>query len=322
MFLGEVLDQRRQGHVRVGGQRLGHDAQGQGPPSGESHQPPGHGLLTEQPVPAETAQERQGVLGAERVEPQQMRPVADGQAAQALSAGAEHTGGAARNQRAQLVGAEHVVEHDEDALTVEQTAVQRRTAGRVRGDACVVHPEAAQHLEQGLGSAQRTAFHARTAQVDVELPVRKVLRQPVGEFEREGTLAHSGRTVDDDDRGGGPPPVVLGEQPCQVRQLPGASDEPPGHRRELGGPWRFGQHHGGRDRFRGGRPAARGGAPRAGGPARGDPAAGQDLLVQRAQFGTGVDAELVPQQPPGLGVDLQGVCLAAAEVQRGHQQPA
>jgi hypothetical protein len=68
--------------------------------------------------------------------------------------------------------------------------------------------------------------------------------------------------------------------------------------------------------------ADRGGGRAARGRAGGQVQAGvltQDGLLQPSQFGSGLDAELVVQQPPGGPVDLQRLGLAAAAVQGQHQ---
>ncbi len=203
-------------------------------------------------------------------------------------------------QRADLGGVVRVVQEDQDAPAVQRRAVQRGPLVQRVRDRGVRRPERPQErAEHGLRLRRP---RPRPLEVHVELPVREVGTGLVGDVHRQRRLADA---ADPGDGGDGHHRALGGGQPAaQLRHERGPPGEV-GHRgRQLRGPQRRGR----RGRF----------VRRAGqllvGP--------QDALLEPAQLGARVDAQLLREEPAGVRVHREGLRLPAAAVQRHHQQLA
>lgn len=207
----------------------------------------------------------------------------------------------AGQQRADLGGVAGVVEQDEDAAAVEQRAVQRRPFVEGVGDRGV---GGAQRPQEGAEDGLRLGgAGAGALEVDVELPVRERAPRLVRHVHGEGGLADA---ADAGQRRDGHHPaarVGRGEHLAQFGDEGRAAGEVGHGRRELG------RAHGGGGRFRLGR----------GGFGEGGVGA-QDALLELAQSGARLDAELLGEQPAGVRVDRERLGLPAAAVQRQHEQ--
>lgn len=208
----------------------------------------------------------------------------------------------ARQQRPHLCRVLRVVQQDQDPAAVQDRAVQRRPFLQAVGDGRVRRAEGPQEGAEDRLRLRRS--RPRTLEVDVQLAVRERRAGPVGHVDGEGGLAHAAYAGQGRDRHD--PALRLGrrgQDRRQVRDEGGAAGEVGDRRRELGRADRGRRRlrHGGR-RFRQGRVRL------------------EDALLEFAEAGPGVDAQFLRQEAAGVGVHREGLRLAAAAVQRQHEE--
>ena len=149
--------------------------------------PPGRGGLGDHPVHAEDpAQQRHRLVRIEHAEVYQADAFQD---AEAGPAGHQHRAArAARQQRPDLAFADRVVEHHQNPPSVQPHAVQGGAFGQPIRDDAAVHAQGPQQPVEHLGRIGWLPAHA--AQVQVQLPVRELPLDLVGDVHRQRGLAH------------------------------------------------------------------------------------------------------------------------------------
>jgi len=221
--------------------------------------------------------------------------VPDTEAHERVSTGDQHrTRRRTRKEWPDLIGRPRVVQHHEHAPTVEQRTVASRPLVELLRDVDAGDAQRSQEPRQRVLRRERSV-RSIAAEVDVELsvgePVANSVRPPHGQrrlaYSRGAGQRGDHRRVRCD-----------AQQAIQRRDLVLASGEAAYVRRQLR-----------RDRHRDG-PAY----------SHIDRFAGEDLLLDRPQFGARLETQLVHQPSAGVLVDLQGVGLATAAIERRHQQ--
>ncbi len=188
-----------------------------------------------------------------------------------------------RQQRPHLGLVDRVVQHDQDPPVRQQVAVEVDPVVHGGRNRPTGHAEPAQQPVQGGGGFDGLLLAA--TQVQVELPVRKRVPHDVRAVHSERSLAHSTGTRDR--------PGPAGPQPRrEPLNLVGAAGEVAHGGGQPGRPCL--------DRDRRGRP-------------------GQNLHVQSAELGVGVDPELVGQHLARPPEHVECLGLLPGPVQRQHQ---
>ena len=206
-----------------------------------------------------------------------------------------------------------VVQHDEHPTTGQQAAVQRGLRVQTLRDALRWYAQSVEEPADRLLRRSRPATGVESAQVHVQLAVRKPVSYPVRPMDRQRGLAYSSRATDrgDHHRAGGDLPAV--GEPVQFVQLGQPAGEAVDRGRELTG-------HDGRARGAVG-PAHARYLPRPGVPGRRAQArvGGQDASLQVLQLLSRLYTELVHEQPANALVGGQRLTLPPALVERHHQ---
>ena len=128
--------------------------------------------------PEDRGQQGVRLVRAEHVEGQAVGAVAGEQAGQPVPAGDQHqAAGAARQQRADLVGVDGVVQHHQHPPVGQQRPVPAGRRLHVDRDLFGRLAERTQQVRQRLHRAYRRV-DGEAAQVDVQLPVREAVRGP------------------------------------------------------------------------------------------------------------------------------------------------
>ncbi len=229
------------------------------------------------------------------------------QADQPPPAGHQHAGPRPGQQRQQFLGAARVVQQHEHPPVRADRPVQRGALLGGGGHLLRGHAQRAQEPAEHLPGVQRLPVGVVAVQVGVQLAVREVLAHPVRPVHGQRGLAHSRGPGDHHHRAGA---VRLGQQRVQLGQFTVPAQEGGG----VAGQLRRG----------------RGGAQVGAGAARGHRAArrrrfrrtaGQDDLVQPAQFRSWLHAQFGDQHGARGAVGGQRLGRAAGLVQGAHQQP-
>ena len=214
----------------------------------------------------------------------------------------------AGQQRADLVGAAGVVEHDQGFGAGQAAAVYRLAAVEGGRDLGGGDGQGVEEDAQCLGGAQRVG-RPEAAQVHIQLPAGEPPRVLVRPVHRQRGLTHPRRPADHRDRRR----AIAVWRFWQQRRHRGKLRCPPGEPGNLGG-----QH-----------PRARGtvretsapGAAAFPGPGKQQRGVGPlNAQVQLAQRGPWLDAELADQLAAGVPVGGQRRGLLSGPVQRQHQQ--
>ncbi len=296
-FVGELRGQHRHRPGPAGGQPGRGDADGQREEAARGHDVQGRLALRADAFVADDAgEELQGLLGGHHV---QVHEVRAGQVDHADPAGDQGRAALRAGQQGPDLGrVMGVVEQDEDAAPVEGGTVERGPLVQGVRDRGVRGAQRAQErAEDGLGFGGRGA---RPLEVHVQLAVREVRTCPVGDVDREGRLADAADAGQRGDRHDGP---LGSHQPvAQLAYERGAPREV----RDGGGELGRADRDGGRGRFvgRAGQLLVR----------------PQDPLLELGQFGAGVDAQFLGEQPARVGVHRECLRLPAAAVEGDHQQ--
>jgi hypothetical protein len=269
------------------------DLDGQRQVAAGVHHPVGGGPIGLDPAgPRAAGQQGDGGGPVQRLQPQ--RPDA-GQAAQPAPAGDQHPAGRrAGQQRHDLVGGRGVVQHDQDAPVGQPGPVGGRPAVHPLGHLARVHAEVAQQFTEHVQGVARPRTGA--GELHEDLTIRVPVAQLMPEVHGGRGLADA-RLAPEHHHRHGAALGVRGEQPARRGQHVPMTDELPDVRRKLVGRG-----------VRGRRPAR-----------RDRQLAGQDLLVQPLQLGTGIDAQLGAQQPGHRPVGRQRLGLPLRAIQRRHQ---
>jgi hypothetical protein len=152
-------------------------------------------------------EERRRVLGFQRG---QVDGVHTGHARYAGAGGhQDRTRPAAGQQRHELAGGGHIVQHDEQRPVRRPAAEGAYAAFQAGRDEIQRRTRVVQDRVQHIGGIERPVV--TVAQVGVQLAVREPVLQRVRGVDREGGLARSGRAEDDDEPGRGPGPVWASE---------------------------------------------------------------------------------------------------------------
>jgi hypothetical protein len=152
----------------------------------------------------EPRQQGVGLLGGEHVQGEPPGAFLGHQSTQPVAAGDQHQAAeAAREQRANLVGAASVVEQHQYALAGQQRAVHARRLLHLDRGLLGGHTKRVQEPGERVDRSDRRRRRV-AAQVDVQLPVGKPLADPVGPMDGQGGLADPGGPGDrrDHHRGG------------------------------------------------------------------------------------------------------------------------
>ena len=153
--------------------------------------------LGRHPIGAERPIEQNAGLGAgEHREAKVPGAIMGDEAVESLAARDDHrTARSARQERPNLAGVGHVVQHDEDASVGEQAAVGSGRVIDVARHALTGHAERPQEPGQRIGRPRRRAGGV-PAHVGEELAVREALADVVCPSHGERGLAHTGGAGD------------------------------------------------------------------------------------------------------------------------------
>ncbi|CAM5554946.1 hypothetical protein SGRI78S_06745 [Streptomyces griseus subsp. griseus] len=287
--------------VGFGGEPGGRDAQCQRQPvaqGGEAVR--GHRVGGEPVVRGDLGEQRDRLLVSQGAQPQGDEGVVAGQGpAHGVAAGDQHAGGAGAGQQGlDLPERAGVVEHDQDAAAVQDAAEQRGPLVRVPGDVGSGHAERAQEpVEHRTGPPG--GLLVVSPHVGEELAVGEAADGPVRPADGERRLAHASDAGDRADRQRRSAHLL--QQAVQDGQFGRATRE----RQRVEGQMGRNRHRGDRQHRLDGQAEERG--------------VGEDLVVQSAKRGPGVDAQLVGQDLAALAIGLQRLGPAPRTVLGQHQ---
>ncbi|GAA1991210.1 hypothetical protein GCM10009838_63310 [Catenulispora subtropica] len=243
------------------------------------------------PVAENASEERDGVVVRQDVERQRGRGLQRGHPVPAR--GQDQRRRRSREEGKDVGGVQGVVEEEDGAPAGEQRAPQGTATLERCGDAVRRNSGVSQQRLQRLGRCQRGVGETEAVEVDVVLAVGESVGQSVGEMDGERRLADASHAVDREDAR-----QVHGRGPCDFLVPAGEVERRVGEevrrlrrlafalqRRVLSG-------------------------------------LAEDPRLRPAQLDTGVQAQLLVQQPAPLLEDAEGVRSPSGVMERGHEAGA
>ena len=262
------------------------------------------------PVGADAKRQQVTCLGdGEGIQRDQVGGFGGDQAAELVPAGHDRQAPRrARKQRADLLGAPRVVQHQQYPLASEQAPVQRGLGRQARRDPFHRHPERVKEPAHRLGLVHCLPGRIETAQVDIQLPIGELSGHSVCPVHSERRLSHARGPRDHRDRRRGDPCLAVlacrGQDRVETVEFGAAPHERGRRRRQLGRNGNRLGHGQPRDRRRG---RIEGGI------------LPQDRDFQVAEPLAWVDPQLVAEHTPQAAVHRERIGLPGTAVQRQHE---